>query len=254
MSLAGEVIIVTGASRGIGEAAARDLARQGAAVVLVARTEQVVQDLAQRIESEGGSSLAIAADVTDYEAFEKCVAKSVEQFGNVTGLVNNAGLIDPIAPLTQTNPDDWAKLIQVNLVGAYNAIRAVLPHLLRENSGVVVNLSSGAAFRPLEGWSAYCSSKSGLAMLSQAVALETQSTNIRIFGFSPGVVDTAMQGQIRASGINPVSQIPRETLSSPQDAAKAISYLCSAAAHDLNGQELDIRNADLRQRIGLTVL
>jgi len=251
MSLTGEVIIVTGASRGIGEAAARDLAKQGAAVVLIARTKQAIGDIAKHIEAEGGAALSVAADVTNYQAVETAVAASKEKFGKVTGLVNSAGAIEPIAPLAKTKPRDWAELIHINLVGSYNTIRAVLPHFTAQNDGVIINLSSGAAFRPLEGWSAYCSSKAGLAMLSQATTLEVQDTNIRVYGFSPGVVDTQMQGQIRASGINPVSQIPRETLSAPQDAAKAISYLCSAAARDLKGQELDIRNADLRQRIGL---
>src|SRR5690606_15700892 len=117
--------------------------------------------------------------------------------------------------------------------------------------GTIVNLSSGAAHRPMEGWSAYCAGKAGLAMVTQSLALEYGARGIRAFGFAPGVVDTDMQGEIRASGINPVSKLPRENLARGDDPARAIAYLCSAAAADLAGGELDMRDASCRARAGL---
>ncbi len=253
MRLDGQVMVITGASRGIGEACALELAKQGAAVVLTARNGTAVKELAKTIEAEGGTALGLAADVTDYQSLENVLEQALKYFGNVSGLVNNAGLIEPIAFLDKTDPSAWAQTIQVNLVGAYHAIRVFLPQFIAQNRGLIINISSGAAFNPLEGWSAYCASKAALAMLTQSVMLETQDTNIRTYGFGPGVVDTDMQGLIRASGINRVSQIPREHLGPASDVAKAVAYLCTEAAADLVG-ELDIRHADLRQRVGLKAL
>lgn len=253
MRLDGQVIVITGASRGIGEACALELAEQGAAVVLTARNEQAVKELAKKVEAKGGKALGLAADVTGYQALENVLEQTLKHFGKVTGLINNAGVIEPIAFLDNTDPTAWAQTIQINLIGAYNAIRVFLPQFTAQNQGLIINISSGAAFNPLEGWSAYCASKAGLAMLTHSVMLETEGKKIRTYGFGPGVVDTDMQGQIRASGINRVSQIPREHLGPATDVAKAVAYLCSEDASDLVG-ELDIRHAILRQRVGLQAL
>ena len=135
----------------------------------------------------------------------------------------------------------------------YNWDFTVLPHFLTQKTGVIVNISSGAAHNPMEGWSAYCSGKAGVYMLTRATALEAGGRGVRVYGFAPGVVDTDMQVTIRASGINEVSRIPRENLASPEDPAKAIAWLCSDAAADLAGQELTIRDESLRKRVGLSV-
>jgi NAD(P)-dependent dehydrogenase (short-subunit alcohol dehydrogenase family) len=116
-----------------------------------------------------------------------------------------------------------------------------------------VNLSSGAARGPMEGWSAYCAGKAGLAMITRAVHKEFGAQGIRIFGFAPGVVDTDMQAVIRASGINPVSKIPRENLAAPDDAAHGIAWLCTPAADALAGEEVDVRHEDFRRAAGLKV-
>ena len=107
---------------------------------------------------------------------------------------------------------------------------------------MIVNVSSGAAHRPQEGWAAYCAGKAGLAMLTKCTHLEYGAQGVRVYGFAPGVVDTAMQGAIRASGINPVSTLRREDLAPTDQPAKAIAWLCTQAAAGLAGQELDIRD------------
>ncbi len=253
MSLDGMVLVITGASRGIGKACALELVGQGAAVVLTARNEAAVTQLAGDIEAKGGRALGLAADVTDYQALESVLEQALHRFGKVTGLINNAGIIEPISFLDKTDASAWAQTIQVNLIGAYNAIRVFLPEFITQNQGVIINISSGAAFSALEGWSAYCTSKAGLAMLTKSLILETVGKEIRTYGFGPGVVDTDMQGQIRASGINRVSQIPREHLGPASEVAKAVAYLCTEEAADLIG-ELDIKHVDLRQRAGLKAL
>ena len=212
MSLQGKIALVTGASRGIGEGAARELARQGAKVMLLARNAERAQQVARDIATAGGHAEALACDVADYPAVERAVADTRQRLGGLDILVNNAGVIEPIASLADSDPVAWARNIQINLVGGYNAVRAMIDGMMREGGGTIVNVSSGAAHRPLEGWSAYCAGKAGFAMVTRSIALETAGRGIRIFSFSPGTIDTDMQIQIRASGINPVSQIPRQNL------------------------------------------
>jgi NAD(P)-dependent dehydrogenase (short-subunit alcohol dehydrogenase family) len=250
-SLAGKVIIVTGASRGIGAAAAAALAKAGATVMLTARNGRLAADVAQAIIESGGRASATACDVSDYAAVEALVAETEGRFGRVDALINNAGVIEPIATIADSDPAVWARNIEINLIGAYNPIRALLPRMIKAGGGTIVNVSSGAAIRPLEGWSAYCTAKAGLAMLTRAIMLENPANGIRVFGFQPGTTDTDMQVTIRASGINMISKIPRENLTPVAHPAAAIVYLCTPAADDLNGQEFSLRDEPFRARLKL---
>jgi len=250
--LAGKVVIVTGASRGIGAAAAHALAKAGATLVLTARNAAQLETLAQAIARDGGKAAAVACDVSDWNAVRHLVAETQQRFGKVDALINNAGVIEPIAVTAESDPAAWARSIEINLIGAYYAIRAVLPPMLTAGAGTVVNVSSGAAHNPLEGWSAYCSGKAGLAMLTRQIALEHAAQGIRVFGFQPGTTDTDMQVLIRASGINPISKIPRENLTPVAHPAAAIVYLCTSAADDLAGREFSLRDEAFRSRLNLT--
>jgi NAD(P)-dependent dehydrogenase (short-subunit alcohol dehydrogenase family) len=249
--LKGKVALVTGASRGLGEGAARALAAAGASVMLLARDGKLAGEVAQAIGQAKGRAEATACDVADYAAVEKVVAETESRLGPVDILVNNAGVIEPISEVATSEPADWAQAVSINLVGAYHALRAVLPGMLARGGGTIVNVSSGAAYRPLEGWSAYCSGKAGLAMLTRAVALETAGKGIRIFGFSPGTIDTDMQVKIRASGMNMISRIRREDLSPVEHAVRGLMYLCATDAEDLLGQDASMRDDAFRKRIGL---
>ncbi len=249
--LNGKVALVTGASRGLGEASARELAAQGAAVMLLARDGTSAGTVARGIVSAGGRAEALACDVADYTQVAHVVAATRDRLGGLDILVNNAGVIDPIGDIAGSEPAAWAANIEINLIGAYNVVRASLGGMLEAGGGTIVNVSSGAAYRPLEGWSAYCSGKAGLAMLTRAIALETAGRGIRIFGFSPGTIDTDMQVKIRASGINPISQIPRGDLSPVSHAVRGLVYLCGGAADDLIGTDVSMRDEAFRPRIGL---
>ena len=225
--LAGKVAIVTGASRGIGAAAALALGEAGASVVLAARTTAQAEANARQINAAGGKAAAIACDVSDYAACQRLVQETTERFGPPDVLVNNAGVIEPISMVGEADPAEWARSIEINLIGAYYVIRAVLPGMIERGHGDIINVSSGAAHRPLEGWSAYCAGKAGLAMLTRSIDLEHRAAGIRVFGFQPGTTDTDMQVTIRASGINMVSRIPREQLTPVAHPARAIVYLCT---------------------------
>jgi NAD(P)-dependent dehydrogenase (short-subunit alcohol dehydrogenase family) len=249
--LDGRVALVTGASRGLGEGVARALAARGAAVMLLARDGAAAEAVARGIAAAGGRAEALACDVADYAAVERAVARTRAALGGLDILVNNAGVIEPISGIATSDPAAWARSIAINLVGAYNALRAALPGMLAGGGGTIVNVSSGAAYRPLEGWSAYCSGKAGLAMLTRAVALETSGGGIRVFGFSPGTIDTDMQAKIRASGMNPISRIPRAELAPVADAVRGLLYLCTPEADDLVGQDVSMRDDAFRRRIGL---
>jgi 3-oxoacyl-[acyl-carrier protein] reductase len=249
--LNGKVALITGASRGLGEGAARALGEAGAAVMLVARDAAMVAGVARDIAAKGGRAEAIACDVSDYAAVEGVVAATKAGLGGLDILVNNAGVIEPIAEIAASDPQAWANNITINLIGAYNVVRAVLPDMLGKGGGTIVNVSSGAAYRPLEGWGAYCSSKAGLAMLTRAIELETKGKGIRVFGFSPGTIDTDMQVKIRASGMNMISQIPRANLSPVEHAVRGLVHLCTKASDDLIGQDASMRDDAFRSRIGL---
>lgn len=249
--LAGKTVVIVGGSRGIGAAAAMRFARAGAAVAVAARSAEACESVADAIGAAGGRSLSVTCDVTKYRDAETLVARAVDAFGGIDILVNNAGVIEPIDLLTKANPEDWARSITINLTGAFHVLRAAVPAMMKRPRPVVINVSSGAASTPREGWSAYCAGKAGLAMLTRSLALETEGSGLRVFGFRPGIVDTDMQVAIRASGMNPVSRIPRRDLLPVDDPARFLVWLAGGEADDLNGQEVDIRASGLRERAGL---
>ncbi|MDQ0474471.1 SDR family NAD(P)-dependent oxidoreductase [Labrys wisconsinensis] len=250
--LDGEVAVVTGAGRGIGAATAGALARAGARVVVTARRLEDAERVAAALP--GGRGLALACDVGDAGGIAAMVAQARERAGDPTILVNNAGVIAPIGPLHAVEAEAWAAGIATTLTGAALAARAVLPGMLARGGGRIVNLSSGAAHKPLEGWSAYCCAKAGLTMLTRSLATDYAGQGILAFGFAPGVVDTGMQAEIRASGINPVSRIPRESLAAVEEPAAAIAFLCTPAGDAFAGGEVDIRDAAFREAAGLRAL
>lgn len=249
--LQGKVALVTGASRGLGVAIAEALAEAGASVALAARSLEPCQALAARIESGGGQSIALACDVSAYKDALGAVEQTVARWGRLDILINNAGVVDPIGRLAESDPAAWAGSLEINLVGAYHMARAALAPLRAAGGGVIVNISSGAADGAMEGWSAYCAGKAGLAMLTRSLHLEEAQHGLRAFGFKPGTVETQMQQKIRASGLNPVSQmLPEDHLPAALPAG-AVVWLCGEEARELAGEELSIRDPEFRRRAGV---
>jgi NAD(P)-dependent dehydrogenase (short-subunit alcohol dehydrogenase family) len=150
LDLAGKVAIVTGGSRGIGAAAAAALATAGAAVVLVGRDGVAAERAAEAITALGGHAYGVGCDIADFPSVEKVVVEVEQRFGPPAILVNNAGVIEPIGPLASSDPAAWRRNIEINLIGAYNAVSA-MPRMLDANGGTVINVSSGAAHRPQGG-------------------------------------------------------------------------------------------------------
>ena len=249
--LSGTTAVVTGASKGIGAAAARHLAGLGAHVVLAARSEGAIAELAAEIETAGGRALAVPTDVADNAAVAALAKAATDATGRIDLWVNNAGLIDPIARIMDSDPDAWSGIIDVNVKGVYYGLRHAMPVMAAQGAGTIVNISSGAANSFLEGWSHYCASKAAVLRLTGVAHKEAHDRGVRVVGLSPGTVATEMQEQIRDSGINPVSQLPWEAHITPDWVAKAIAYLTTPAADKWLGTDFSLKTDEGRAEVGM---
>lgn len=247
--LTGRVVMITGASRGIGAAAARAFVEAGAKVALCARGETSIADLAGELGSE--NAIAIPCDVSRYWEVDAAVAKAIEAFGRLDVLISNAGVIEPIAHMAEADPEAWGQVIDVNLKGVFYGMHAALQVMLRQGGGTLLTVSSGAAHGPIEAWSHYCASKAGAAMLTRMADKEYRDKGIRSMGLSPGTVATEMQREIKASGINPVSQLDWSDHIPAEWPAKALVWMCCADADPYIGQEISLRDESIRKILGL---
>jgi len=248
MSVHAKTVMITGASRGIGEAAAREFARAGANVVLVARGQDAIAGIAGEI---GDQALAIPCDVSKFWEVERAVQAAEDTFGSVDVLVNNAGMIEPVAHLAAIDPNDWDRVIDVNLKGVFYGMRAVLPGMIARGGGSILNISSGAATNAIEGWSHYCTSKAGVLMLTMMGDKENREAGVRVIGLSPGTVATEMQREIKESGVNPVSQLDWSVHIPPEWPAKALVWMCGSDADGYLGQDISLRDDGIRRAVGL---
>ena len=248
IDLSGKTALVTGASRGIGEAAARRLHAAGAKVVLMARSAGDVERIAKDL---GDRALAVACNVADAGAVKAAVDEAAAAFGSVDILVNNAGLIDPVARIEDADPEAWGQVIDVNVKGVLHCIRYALPRMKAAGGGVVVNISSGAANAPLEGWSHYCASKAAVLMLTRALNKEEAESGIRSVGLSPGTVATDMQRVIRESGVNPVSQLDWSRHIPAEWVGEAVAWLCTDAGRAHDGGDFSLKTDEGRDAVGL---
>lgn len=249
--LKGKTAIVTGASRGIGAATARELAAHGVAVVLAARTAAEIETIAAGIAGQGGRAEAVACDVSVYDDVAKAVARCQDAFGQLDILINNAGVIEPIVRLADSDPRLWGEATDINFKGVYHGLRAALPVMEARGRGVIVNISSGAATGALEGWSQYCAAKAAVFALTRCADMEYGDRGIRVVGLSPGTVATDMQVVIKASGVNPVSRLDPSVHLPAAQAARAIAWLCSDDAADLSGVDVSLRDDEVRRRAGI---
>ena len=248
MSIEGKTVVITGASRGIGEAAAEVFAEAGAKVALLARGGDAIDAIAARI---GESAVAIPCDVSSYDDVAGAVSKAEQAFGPVEILINNAGVVEPVSHLATSDPADWGKVIDINLKGVYYGMRAVMPGMIERGHGTILTVSSGAAHNPIEGWSHYCASKAGAAMLTSMADKEAREAGIRVMGLSPGTVATQMQKEIKASGINPISKLDWSDHIPPEWPARTLLWMCGADADEFVGTEISLREDAIRRRVGL---
>lgn len=248
MDMTGKTVMITGASRGIGADTARIFAEAGANVALLARSQDDIAQLAGEI---GASAVAIPCNVARYHEVEKAVEMTLQAFGGLDVLINNAGVVQPIAHLTEAGPDDWGQLIDINLKGVFHGMRAAVPVMKAAGGGTVLTISSGAAHSAIEAWSAYCASKAAVNMLGRSLHHEEHANGIRAIGLSPGTVATQMQREIKESGVNPVSQLDWDVHIPADWPARCLLWMCSPDADQYCGGEISLRDDDIRRAVGL---
>ncbi len=234
-SLTGRVAIVTGASRGIGRAIAVTLARQGASVVAVARGDHAAA-VAEEIAAAGGQAIALAVDVTDASAVAGMVSQTLERFGKVDVLVNNAGIARDQLML-RMKPEDWQAVLATNLTAAFTCAQAVLRPLIRQRAGRIIAISSVVGQAGNAGQANYAASKAGLIGFAKALALEVASRGVTVNVVAPGLIDTDMTRAIRGETRQAwADKIPLGRIGTPEDVAAAVCFLASDEAAYITGQ------------------
>ncbi len=250
--LDGQVAIVTGAGRGVGEAIARELARRGAAVAIAARTGREIDEVARSIGRDGGTATAVATDVTDGAAVAHLVEQTCDRLGTPTLLVNNAGTWRHVGPLEDAEPSEWWRDVEVSLKGSFLCTRAVLPRMRKRREGRIVNVSSYAAVAPPPYTSAYVAAKAALLTLTESLALELQAHGIAVFAITPGFVRTAIVDRVASSAegrrFRPDLAERTDDLP-PERAGLLVADIASGRLDALSGSFLHVRD-DLEELLG----
>jgi 3-oxoacyl-[acyl-carrier protein] reductase len=238
MAIAGKVAIVTGGGSGIGEAAARLLAAEGVSVVAADLKDEMASAVAESIKVGGGEACAFKVDVSKMEEAEACVGFTLEKYGEVSILVNNAGVVrDTLVPMMTR--EQWDLVIDVNLGGCFNMAKAVCRPMMQKRYGRIVNTSSIAGRFGGRGQANYAASKAGIDALTRVLAQELSSKkrNITVNGVAPGMIVTPLSEQVRSLTEDKIKDlIPLERYGTPLDVANAIRFLVSEEADYINGQ------------------
>ena len=228
-----KVAIVTGASSGIGEATARALAKEGAKVVLAARRKDRLEELRQVIESNGGQALVVETDVTSRKVVQSLADQTKEAFGQIDILVNNAGLM-PLSYVKNLHLDEWEQMVDVNIKGVLFGTAAVIPTMLEQGGGHIVNVSSVAGRRAFEGGAVYCATKFAVRAFSDGVRMElAPKHHIRVTTIEPGAVDTELTDHITDDELmeGMKGRFEKMKILEAEDIAHAVLYAVTAPAH-----------------------
>lgn len=254
---AGQVVLVTGASRGLGQAFAVGLAHAGMSVGITARTVEGLKQTLHAIEDAGGKALAVQADIADRSAVAKVIREVEEQLGPIDLLLNNAGVSEPFGPTWETDPDEWWRCQEINVRGTFLCCHEVLRRMVPRQHGRIINVASGVGTRPVAYMSAYGTSKTSIIRLSEVLAAETQPFGISVFSISPGSVRTAMAEQILANNNGAMKWFgwledlyQKGQNVTPEPATQLVFYLASGAADHLSGRYFGVAEdpADVVQR------
>jgi len=204
-NIEGKVVVITGASSGLGEATARRLSEEGAALVLAARRAERIEKLANTIEENGGKAVAIPTDVTNAQQVQSLVDSAVQKFGKVDVILNNAGVM-PLSALESLKVHEWEQMIDVNIKGVLYGIAAALPYMKKQKSGHFINVSSVAGHKIFGGSAIYSATKSAVRVISEGLRQEVTPYNIRTTIISPGAVKTELLEHITESDIQTANQ------------------------------------------------
>lgn len=226
-NIQGKVVVITGASSGLGEATAKLLSVQGAIVVLAARRTERIDKLAADIKEKGGKALAITTDVTDVEQVRKLVDKTVNEFGRIDVMINNAGLMQQ-SPLDSGKIEEWNNMIDLNIKGVLYGISAVLPVMQKQKSGHIINVSSVAGHKVTPAGSVYCATKFAVLAISEGLRQEVKPYNLRTTVISPGAVDTELPGHItHEASAKGIQGFYKQTAVPADSFARAVAFAIS---------------------------
>lgn len=235
MQLNGQVALITGAGRGIGRATVLLFAQSGADVVICSRTEPELRATAREIKKQRGRVSFHLVDVSDSNAVRRMVAKIVKRYGHLDVLVNNASILGPMSLLSELSVADWDEVIRINLNGLFYVTRAVLPVMLRQDAGRIINITSSVGRKGRAQWGAYSVSKFGVEGLTHVLADELKETGIRVMALNPGGTRTRMR-----AAAYPEEDTSR--LQDPMEVARAILYLATLEDPALHGRSLDAKD------------
>jgi NAD(P)-dependent dehydrogenase (short-subunit alcohol dehydrogenase family) len=239
----GKVVVVTGGNAGIGEAIAKRFAEEGASIVITGRREQELERVASVIRLHKGKVLGVAGSVTDEVHVQEVVRRTLDSFGKIDVLINNAGIGEFGKRLHETDDAAWAKVLDINLTGVFRMTRAFLPHMMKQGRGAIVNISSIASLVGLSGLAAYTASKGGLDALTRATAIEYAKEGIRCNVVNPGLVDTPMAAPLMANPdmLQPIlAQYAIRRAGTPEEVANLVLYLASDEAAWVTGATFPI--------------
>jgi NAD(P)-dependent dehydrogenase (short-subunit alcohol dehydrogenase family) len=252
MRFANKVAIITGAGRGIGRVTALRLARQGAGVVIAGRKPAAVEAVAKEIESGGGRALAVPTDVANETSVREMASKTLAEFGRIDILVNNAGVIGPTAPAVEVTLDDWNQTLAVNLTGAFLCAKHVLPVMIEQRTGRIINITSIAGLTAYALRSPYSVSKWGMVGLTRTLAEEAGRYNVTVNAIAPGPVQGERIHEVirrRAAEMNlPVETVERQyveptamkRMAEEEEIAATIEFLASDEARNITGETITV--------------
>lgn len=250
--LTGKVALISGASRGIGETIAKAYAAAGATVVLSSRKQESVDAVAAQITAAGGTALAVAAHTGDATAVKTLVARTVETFGGIDILVNNAATNPHFGPLMSAEESHWDKILDVNVKGYFRLAQACVPHMRQRGGGKIINLASVAGKTPLPGMGIYCVSKAAVLMLTEVLAAELAVDHIQVNAIAPGFIKTAFS---RAIWDNPTlheavkQSIPQQRFGATTELVGMALYLAAPASSFTTGATMIIDGGQLLHNV-----
>jgi 3-oxoacyl-[acyl-carrier protein] reductase len=245
MNLEGRVALVTGASQGIGHASALTLARHGVSIAVAARNQQKLEELAATVTSTGGKAAAFPMDVADEDQIKSAIKSAIAHFGKIDILVNNAGITRDQLVMRMKRAD-WDAVLTTNLTSAYLCIQSVIPSMLKQRWGRIINITSIFGQMGQAGQANYAASKAGLIGLTMAIAREVASRNITSNAIAPGFIETSMTASLSDEfKQSAVKQIPLGRVGTPEDIASAVAFLASDEASYITGHVLNVNGGML---------